>query len=151
MFVLCLRVNAIGQTLPSEPVALADGLVTIGGNLSATVGPTDPGYFNYTDYQYSALRMLRIDVTASLHAGAHLSLLGELRSENADAPQAYALHLRVRPMGQAPLRSPGWPHSADLRRVFPAQLRTRQSADWLSARLPVPDVNSARCPPGERG
>ena len=97
LIVLCTSVNAIGQTLPSEPIALADGLVTIGGDLSATVGPTDPGFFNYTDYQHSALRMLRIDVTALVHAGTHLSLLGELRSENAGAPKAYALYLRIRP------------------------------------------------------
>ena len=108
---------AAGQTLPHEPVVLGGGRVTIGGDVSATfscadfdgpetsrsdsvrIGPCDGdhGYFNYTDYQHSALRMLRVDVTAAVKAGDQLTLLGELRTENAGAPQPYALYLRIRP------------------------------------------------------
>jgi hypothetical protein len=76
---------------------LADGRLTVGGNISATFGPEDPGFFNYTDYEDSVLRMLRLDLTASLRASDHLSVLGELRSQNVRAPQAYALYLRIRP------------------------------------------------------
>src|SRR4029077_18691690 len=53
------------------------------------------------------LRMLRLELTASLRAGSHLSLLGEVRSQNTfgfdplsiqmHAPQVYALYLRIRP------------------------------------------------------
>jgi hypothetical protein len=85
------------QSLPSEPIVLGDGLLTVGGDLSATIGPADPGFFNYTDYRDSTLRMLRLDLTASLRAGRHVSLLGEVRSQNAGAPEAYALYLRIRP------------------------------------------------------
>jgi hypothetical protein len=51
--------------------------------------------------------MLRVDLTASLRAGSHVSLLGEVRSQNtfgfkpatvnANPPEVYALYLRVRP------------------------------------------------------
>jgi hypothetical protein len=41
--------------------------------------------------------MLRVGVTAAVKAGKHLSVLGELRSENAGAPQPYALYVRLRP------------------------------------------------------
>jgi len=85
------------QGLPSEPIALADGRVTIGGDVSATVGSPDPGFFNYTDYEHSALRLVRIDVAAAAKAGPHFSLLGEVRSENLDTLQAYALFGRIRP------------------------------------------------------
>jgi hypothetical protein len=85
------------QSLPSEPIVLGDGRLTMGGDLSATIGPVDPGFFNYTDYEDSTLRMLRLDLTASLRAGRHVSLLGEVRSQNAGAPEAYALYLRIRP------------------------------------------------------
>ena len=52
------------QTLPSEPIALADGRVTVSGDVSASFGSRDPGFFDYTDYEHSALRLLRIDVSA---------------------------------------------------------------------------------------
>ena len=58
---------------------------------------TTPGFFNYTDYENSELRMLRLELTAALRAGRHVSLLGEVRSQNAGMPQAYALYLRIRP------------------------------------------------------
>ena len=85
------------QTLPSEPIALADGRVTVSGDVSASFGARDPGFFDYTDYEHSALRMLRIDVSAAAKAGPHLSLLGEVRSENLGSIHTYALYARIRP------------------------------------------------------
>ena len=41
--------------------------------------------------------MFRIDLTAAFRATEHLSLLAEIRDENADGPQAYGLYLRIRP------------------------------------------------------
>jgi hypothetical protein len=97
LLLIVLASSARAQRLPSEPIVFGEGLLTVGGDFSATVGPTDPGFFNYTDYEDSALRMLRLDLTASLRAGSHMSLLGEVRSQNARAPQAYAFYLRIRP------------------------------------------------------
>jgi hypothetical protein len=88
---------ALGQTLPSEPLALADGHVTIGGDVSATVGPDDPGFFNYTDYEHSTLQLFRVDLTAALKVNAHFSMLGEVRTENIGPLRAYAFYLRIRP------------------------------------------------------
>ena len=88
---------AHAQTLPSGPITLAHGRVTIGGDVSASFGQNDTGFFNYTDYDHSALRLLTLDLTASVRAGDHFAVLGELRSENVEAPQVYALYLRIRP------------------------------------------------------
>jgi hypothetical protein len=88
---------AAAQYLPSGPIALADGRVTIGGDVSASVGSADPGFFNYTDYEHSALRLMRVDLSASAKAGEHLALLGELQTENLDSVRPYALYLRIRP------------------------------------------------------
>ena len=100
---------AAGQTLPYEPIVFGGGRVTIGGDVSATFSCADSsgaetdrcagdrGFFNYTDYEHSALRMLRVGVTAAVKAGNHLSVLGEIRSENAGTPQPYALYVRIRP------------------------------------------------------
>jgi hypothetical protein len=88
---------ARAQTLPSEPIVFADGRVTISGDAGAGIAPRDLGFFNYTDYDYSALRLLRLDLSASVKAGDHLTLLGEVRSDNLGRPRPYALYARIRP------------------------------------------------------
>jgi hypothetical protein len=101
------------QGLPSEPVVLAGGRVTLGGDVSASFScgsaagsglcEDDPGFFNYSDYEHSTLRMLRLDASAAVHANRHLSMLAEVRSENGEAPRPYALYLRYRPWQRLPL------------------------------------------------
>jgi hypothetical protein len=88
---------AQAQWLPSEPIALADGRVTIGGDISASFGSMDPGFFNFTDYEHSELRKLRVNVSAIVKAGDHVSLVGDLLTENLDSIRPYAIYLRVRP------------------------------------------------------
>jgi len=90
-------VSAGAQALPSEPVALAGGKVTLGGDISASIAPDDTGFFNYTDYEHSALRLFRADLTASITLNRHFAVLGEIRDENIDTLHAYALYLRIRP------------------------------------------------------
>ncbi|HEY2905103.1 MAG TPA: hypothetical protein VGJ29_04330 [Vicinamibacterales bacterium] len=97
LLVVCSGGAALGQTLPSGPIVLDDGRVTIAGDVSATKGTSDPGFFNYTDYEHSALNMLRVDISGSFKAGDHVSFLGELRTENVDTIQPYALYVRIRP------------------------------------------------------
>lgn len=99
LLVACLAgvASADAQGLPSEPLAFADGHVTVGADVSASFGSSDPGFFNYTDYNHSALRTFRIAVTGAVNAGAHFSILGELRTENIGEVVPYALYLRFRP------------------------------------------------------
>src|SRR5436190_10324595 len=92
------------QVLPSSPIVLADGHLTLGGDVAVSFAPSDTGFFNYTDYEESALRLLRLDLTAALHAGDHLAVLADVRSENAfedgfhaERPRAYGLYVRIRP------------------------------------------------------
>ena len=85
------------QVLPADPIAIADGRITIAGDVSASVGSTDPGFFNYTDYEHSQLRMMRVNVSAAVKAGEHVSVLGDVLTENLDSIRPYALYLRVRP------------------------------------------------------
>jgi hypothetical protein len=95
--VAATSVPARAQTLPSEPIVFGDGRLTIGGDAAVSFAPRDPGFFNYTDYEHSTLRMLRIDLTAALKADDHLSFLADLRSENVGSPRPYALYARIRP------------------------------------------------------
>jgi hypothetical protein len=97
LLLLCAGRPAAAQGPPSEPIALASGKVTVSGDVSAGYGSEDPGFFNYTDYAHSALRLFRVDVTAAVKAGPHFTVLGEIRTENFDTISPYALFLRIRP------------------------------------------------------
>ena len=85
------------QGLPSEPVSLGGGRVVLGAEVAATFGSKDPGFFNYTDYKYNALRNVRFGVTAEVRASARVQFLGELRIDHGDDVQPYALFVRIRP------------------------------------------------------
>ena len=88
---------AAAQALPSEPVTLGGGRVVIGGNVAASIAPEDPGFFNYSDYEHSTLRELRIGLSWSVRGNDHFSVLGELRTENFEHVTPFALFVRVRP------------------------------------------------------
>lgn len=84
--------------LPEGPYVSSDGRLAIAGEVSATIGPSDhDAFFNYTDYQHNALRTIRARLLGEWRVAAPVSLLGELRVENADTIEAAALYLRWRP------------------------------------------------------
>ncbi len=89
------RVN--GQGLPTEPVSLGDGRVIIGAEVTAVVATEDPGFFNYTDYEYSALRNFRIGITAAVRASQRVQFLGEVRMDHGDLIRPFAFYARIRP------------------------------------------------------
>ena len=101
-FLACcsLAVGAAAQTLPSEPLSMGGGRVVLGGDVAASVGPEDPGFFNYSDYEHSTLRELRVGVSALVRATDRISFLGEFRSENLHQMTPFALYARVRPFAQ---------------------------------------------------
>lgn len=75
----------------------------IAGDLSATVGPDDTWYFNYTDYDQSALRLFVGTVGAAWRLGDRVQLVGEVRLENVEALRLSALYARLRPWTSVPL------------------------------------------------
>jgi hypothetical protein len=90
------------QILPQETVSLAGGRVTLGGEFTATVAPDDEGQFNDTDYDRSALQLLRLGVTATFRPISRVTFLTELRAEGDTAggewtTLASAAYVRVRP------------------------------------------------------
>jgi hypothetical protein len=99
VWIFCLGVaaGAHAQSLPSEPITLGGGRLVIGGELTATVAPADPGFFNYTDYEYSALRNLRFALTAEFRAHPRLQLLTEVRVDRGEAFDPYGVYARIRP------------------------------------------------------
>ena len=98
-FVLCLVLagNARAQSLPTEPISVGNGRFVFGGEFFGTFGSEDPGFFNYNDYEYNALRNVRLSVSTEVRASRHVQILAEVRLEHGDRLSAYAMFLRVRP------------------------------------------------------
>jgi hypothetical protein len=88
---------AEAQLLPTEPVSVADGRVVVGAEVTATFASEDPGFFNYTDYEYSALRNLRIGLGAEFRASRWFQVLGELRVDHGTHIEPASLFARIRP------------------------------------------------------
>jgi len=112
LLVLAGGTPAGAQVLPSEPLVFGAGRVTLSGDVSATYGCAhvpeqagvsagwcgdDTGFFNYTDYDQSTLRMLRIDIDTAVHATRQLSILSDIRSESGAGIRVYGLYLRFHP------------------------------------------------------
>lgn len=90
------------QTLPSAPVTVAGGRLTISGDASVAVAPEDRYYFNYAAGAYDLLRLVRFDGSAALKMGKRATLLGDVRVQGSVGDSlwqvnAHALFVRVRP------------------------------------------------------
>jgi len=94
---LVIAHDAGAQILPEQPISVAGGHIVLGAEVSATFAPEDPGFFNYTSYEFSALRNLRLSVSTEIRATDHLQVLGEVRLDQGRVLEAYGLFLRVRP------------------------------------------------------
>ena len=81
----------------SEPLSLLGGRLRLGGEVSGTLAPEDEGYFNYSDYEVSSLRLFRVDLAAEARLASFASVLFDVRTDNLDVPRVYALYLRLRP------------------------------------------------------
>jgi hypothetical protein len=90
--------EAVAQGLPSEPVTFGGGRVVIGGEAAASIAPQDLGFFNYSDYEHSTLREVRLGLTAAVRATDRLSVLAEFRTENFQGVRPFALYARIRPL-----------------------------------------------------
>lgn len=95
--VLLLSATLARAQLPTEPISVADGRVVVGAEVSATAASEDPGFFNYTDYEYSALRNVRIGLAAEFRASQWFQVLGELRVDHGTHVEPFALYARIRP------------------------------------------------------
>jgi hypothetical protein len=101
---------APAQGLDGGPLVLAHGRVTVAGDATVTyscaklAGTTqcgkDEGFFNYSDYENSLLRMVRLAVRASVRASRQVAVLAEVRTENDSGPEPYGLYVRVRPWAE---------------------------------------------------
>ena len=105
-----------------------------GGEVVANFAPMDPGSFNQTDYDDDSLRLFRLNLGLELRGSEKLSLLAEIRSDNLDAPRAYALYARVRPWRERDFAI----QAGRVPPVFGAFLRRRYEFDNPLIGYPIP-------------
>jgi hypothetical protein len=98
---------AEAQGWPDGPIVVelgGAGRLVLGGEASIVAGQRDDsGFFNYTDYEHNALRLVRLALAARWQPAKRFAVLGDFRSENFEAPEPYALYVRVRPVERVPL------------------------------------------------
>src|SRR5688572_5084590 len=97
LVLLAFATPAAAQWLPEEPVSVAGGRLVLGGEATATIDEEDPGFFNYTSYEFSALRNFRMSLSAEMRASERLQVLGEMRFDQGRVLEMYGLFLRIRP------------------------------------------------------
>jgi hypothetical protein len=78
---------------PPQPV----DRIAVGGEITATYGSLDPGFFNYATYAYDPLRNVRVVFDASVRPMRQLELLAQVRTDGLSQARMAALYLRVRP------------------------------------------------------
>jgi hypothetical protein len=89
---------AVAAQTRDQPYPASPRAISVGGELAATIGPHDAdAFFNYTDYERNALRLVRGRLFGEWRVAAPLSLVGELRTEDASRIEASALYVRWRP------------------------------------------------------
>ena len=95
LLLLASVVRAGAQTADAPPGDVAR--VAVAGEVTATYGSEDPGFFNYATYDYSPLRNVRVVIDSSVRVIRHLEVLGQLRTDGLTHAQVSALYVRVRP------------------------------------------------------
>jgi hypothetical protein len=92
----CAVAPALAQDV--RPTYATDRRVAVGFEAGAVWSPRDDtAFFNYTDYELNALRIVRLRLMTEWRAASALSFVGEVRTEvgvNVDVP---ALYVRWRP------------------------------------------------------
>jgi hypothetical protein len=101
---LCLVCCALGvpARAASQTPEYGDGglrqYVAGGGEITVVASPEDnSAFFNYSDYRLNILRIARLRLFGEWSPAARLSVIGEIRTENADQITMPALYLRWRP------------------------------------------------------
>ena len=74
--------------------------VRLAGEASASMSTTEAsaeGWFNYSDYENSTVRSLRLSLVGEVTFSERVALITEVRTLQFERPEAYALYVRVRP------------------------------------------------------
>jgi hypothetical protein len=87
----------LAAPLAAEPAPPPGGRFSFGGEASFALSPEDPTFFNYTDYEYTALRLARLSLAGSVRLHERVSVLAEARVDNFGEPRIHAAYARFKP------------------------------------------------------
>lgn len=104
-----------------------------GGQFSASYAKHDDGYFNQLEYVASALRWVRASLQLELRASPRFAVLSDVRADNFERVEVYALYARVRPWRDYPLDV----QAGRIPPVFGAFARRRYDVDNPLIGLPL--------------
>jgi hypothetical protein len=97
----CAAASSLAQEPdPPEPGNWFTSHVRVSGEASASYSTKEPeaeGWFNYSDYENSTVRSLRLSLVGEVTLSSRIAVLTEIRTLQFDPPEAYALYVRVRP------------------------------------------------------
>lgn len=96
ILLLLASVVPVAAQSPDAPDA-GESRLAMSGEVTATIGSHDPGFFNYATYDYSPLRNVRVVLDSSVRVTRQLEVLAQLRTDGLSHAQVTALYLRVRP------------------------------------------------------
>ena len=82
---------AAAQGVPSEPVSVLGGRLVFSGEAAITFGtPDHESYFNYTDYEHNAMRLMRVGVTTNIRLSDRVTAA---RTSSRDTGPGLGTHL----------------------------------------------------------
>jgi hypothetical protein len=97
---LVMAARAVAPALAQDgrTTYATDRRVAVAFEAAAIASPRDDvTFFNYTDYEHNALRVVRLRLMAEWRVASALSFVGEVRTEGVDGVDVSALFLRWRP------------------------------------------------------
>ncbi|HTV00553.1 MAG TPA: hypothetical protein VMF13_08460 [Luteitalea sp.] len=103
---LACATPATAQDEPASDSSWLRDRVRVSGEASASMSTIDAereGWFNYSDYDVSSVRTVRLSLVGEVQLAPRVAVLGEFRTVQFERPEAYALYLRVRPFASIPL------------------------------------------------
>lgn len=92
----CVAPAAAQTPAPDAPPGAVER-ISVGGEITATYGSEDPGFFNYATYAYDPLQNVRLVFDASVRPIRSVELLAQVRTDGLSQARMAALYLRLRP------------------------------------------------------
>lgn len=98
--VLLVAGPCVAQDDPAPQAGWFATHVRVAGEASAsfsTKDAADEGWFNYSDYENSTVRSLRLSLVGEVTLSERIAMVAEIRTLQLETPEAYALYVRLRP------------------------------------------------------
>ncbi|MEZ5421115.1 MAG: hypothetical protein R2708_27775 [Vicinamibacterales bacterium] len=97
LFLALAAAPAAAQAPVGADGAAGPARLSAGGEVTATYGSEDPGFFNYATYAYDPLRNVRVVLDAAARPLPQVEFLAQVRTDGLSQARVAALYVRVRP------------------------------------------------------